>query len=75
MKRKVMVLFLAALVLALVIIAAPVAASNNFEKFTPPTDKPGPGGVATPVEVICITCADGQTQSCVGYGASTIPLD
>ena len=74
MKRKVMVIFLAALILSLVIIAAPVAA-NNSERFTPPTDKPGPGGVATPVEVICITCDDGQTQTYVGYGASTISLN
>lgn len=74
MKRKVMVLFLAALVLTLAAIAAPVAAANT-ERFTPPGDNPGPGGVSTPVEVICITCDDGQSRSYVGYGASTTPLN
>jgi len=75
MKRKVMVLFLATLILSLAIIAAPVAASGNSEfRITPPTDKPGPGCVYTPVEVIYITCLDGQVQSYVAYGASTVPL-
>jgi hypothetical protein len=70
MKRKVMVLLLATLVLSLVIIATPVTADYNTERFTPPTDKSG----YTHVEVICITCADGQTQTYVGYGGSVIRL-
>ena len=71
MKRKAMVLFLAALILSLVVIAAPMAASDySVVRLTPPTDKPG----YTPFEVIWITCVDGQNQTYVGYGASVVRL-
>jgi len=71
MKRKVIVLFLAVLILSLVIIVTPIGASDcSVVRYTPPTDESG----YTLVEIIRITCTDGQTHTYVGYGASVVPL-
>ena len=67
-----MVLFLATLVQSLAVMAAPVLADgNSVFRYVPPCDQPGP----IPLELIYITCSDGQVQSYVAYGASIITLD